>query len=875
MNKEQHVFTLIKPTESHSAFSQGVPLPKGMYSANESIELFFNNTAVPCATRALALWPDRSIRWLMLECVLPPVSNANTKFYIRTLRYNNVTLKKKWVHQDNDQLRVGLKDTRLSFDTNNFLHFTSNGAVSEGQATFEFEGQALLIQTIRTQHQSYYDSQNRPLFCDVTQEADFITAQNQAVRAKASLRCYYHLGLVQVQVNIHNPQAVVHHGGKWDLGNEHSLALTQFQIRLSSEAVNTNKATLYAGEDTASIEASASGVKKMSVTQFSSGGERWDSPNHKRADNRVALKKRGAQCLLDGAVSDMLRPEPAVFWEGSNGYALLRTQHFWQKFPSQLKADGEHIKLGFTNITDSGNEYEELQAGESKSHNFDLLLLPTKPSINIGFSKAQIKIPETLLEQCSIIPWFNSASANDDLQLFINAGINAEHANFFKKREALDEFGWRNFGDIYADHEAVGQDPSKPFVSHYNNQYDPLHGFLKQWMLSGDSRWQTLADDLFDHIVNIDIYETDSDKPEYNKGLFWHTDHYVEAQTATHRTYSKHQQANVYMDHAGGGGPGAHHCYTSGLALYYWLNGSQRALDVLLGMTQWMSHIYEGDKTLLGLFLRIKNANYLRVPFTNKLALGSGTGVLRNVFTNKYPLDRGTGNYVNTLLDAFEVTHDFQYLSQSETVILNTICADDDLSQRNFSDIENTWFYIVFLQAVAKHLFYAANLSGHADKTRVILRAFLHYAQYVRDHETLYLDNKQCLEYPNDTWTAQDVRKVHVLACASALCAPSEKDLYSQKANALHASIVAKLKHSDEAQYTRILALLMQNYGAVEALNSIDIPLKHDAANPTNKVVKAPSFTKRLIRFVTQYSLKRERQHLVARLPKLKKYLGQ
>ena len=44
--------------------------------------------------------------------------------------------------------------------------------------------------------------------------------------------------------------------------------------------------------------------------------------------------------------------------------------------------------------------------------------------------------------------------------------------SILNRREIIDEYGWRNFGEIYADHEAVYHQGRGPFVSHYNNQYD-------------------------------------------------------------------------------------------------------------------------------------------------------------------------------------------------------------------------------------------------------------------------------------------------------------------------------------------------------------------------------------------------------------------
>ena len=116
--------------------------------------------------------------------------------------------------------------------------------------------------------------------------------------------------------------------------------------------------------------------------------------------------------------------------------------------------------------------------------------------------------------------------------------------SFIARREIIDEYGWRHFGDIYADHEAVGHTGEKPLVAHYNNQYDVIHGAMIQFWRSGDQRWFELAADLARHVIDIDIYHTEEDRLAYNGGLFWHTDHYLDAGTATHRAYSK-QSLNV------------------------------------------------------------------------------------------------------------------------------------------------------------------------------------------------------------------------------------------------------------------------------------------------------------------------------------------
>jgi hypothetical protein len=358
----------------------------------------------------------------------------------------------------------------------------------------------------------------------------------------------------------------------------------------------------------------------------------------------------------------------------------------------------------------------------------------------------------------------------------------------------------------------------------------------------------------------------------------------VPAKTATHRTYSELQEMGVYMDHAGGGGPGAHHCYSSGLALYYLMSGDERAKQATVGLGQWMRNIYEGDGTLLGLVLQIKNANALSLPFSHKPLLGNGTGIARNPFTNRYPLDRGTGNYVNVMLDCFETTLQQSYFEHAQYIILNTISEHDNIDERNFSDIENTWYYVVLLQAVAKYLaivsqYITAESTGFIDlqKVSLIHNAFTHYSLWMAENEQPYLANKDVLEYPNDTWTGQDLRKIHVLLCAHEL---THTKSMLDKAHALTADIYPALLNSKESAFTRIQALIMQNYasqqsiaGSFNELSSILTQYSETHADKKRDHTVNKSVSVRALSFIKAYSINKEIDMLCVRIPSVRRWL--
>src|SRR5262249_24458101 len=138
-----------------------------------------------------------------------------------------------------------------------------------------------------------------------------------------------------------------------------------------------------------------------------------------------------------------------------------------------------------------------------------------------------------------------------------------------------------------------------PVISHYNNQYDVLHGLLLQYLRTGDPRWFALADPLARHVMDIDIYQTEEDKAAYNGGLFWFTDHYKDAATCTHRTYSRHNAPAKIR--AYGGGPSSNHNFATGFVYYYFLTGDPNARAAVLSLADWVLNMDDGSQNVFGL----------------------------------------------------------------------------------------------------------------------------------------------------------------------------------------------------------------------------------------------------------------------------------
>jgi hypothetical protein len=353
-----------------------------------------------------------------------------------------------------------------------------------------------------------------------------------------------------------------------------------------------------------------------------------------------------------------------------------------------------------------------------------------------------------------------------------------------------------------------------PLVSHYNNQYDPVAGFAYQFLRSGDRRWLRHMEELAAHVIDIDIYHTTGDKSAYNGGLFWHTYHYADADTGTHRSYPRALLRMTGMPgldpndpkakrsrgvYARGGGPANEHNYTTGLMLHHFLTGSPASRAAALGLARWVIDMDDGRKTIF---------RFLSRADTGRASMSRDDGY--------HGPGRGSGNSLSALLDGHRLSGDPAFLTKAEQLVRRCIHPADDVPRRNLLDVENRWFYTIFLQALGKYLDHKAE-RGQLDFLYAYARAgLLHYARWMAAHEAPTLSRPEVLEYPNETWAAQDMRKSEVFRFAARHATGGEKEVFIERAAFFFRDSVARLNSFE----TRTLArpvVLMLSYGYAHA----------------------------------------------------------
>ncbi|MCA9116388.1 MAG: hypothetical protein KDA79_14985, partial [Planctomycetaceae bacterium] len=531
------------------------------------------------------------------------------------------------------------------------------------------------------------------------------------IRFEAQLSIFPRTSLIRLEITLHNPGRARHRGGFWDLGDPGSRFLKGFSLKyiLPGQAANIRWVETCDGQ----VNETAS---HLDVYQDSSGGENWNSRNHVNREGRVPLSFRGYRVRTSSGEHTGRRASPVVAVTAGDTTVACVLTDFWQKFPGSITVEGDELQVGLWPTRTS--DLHELQAGEQYTRTvwFDMtgggeegierLRWVHRPPV-------AVPLPATMAD-AGILPVGHGATSaahevSSEVLQFVQAAVDGEHS-FFAKREVIDEFGWRNYGDLWADHEQAFYNGPHPVISHYNNQYDVLHSMLIQFVISGDEHWWNLADPLARHILDIDLYHTDRDKAAYNGGLFWHTDHYVECGMATHRTYSRGTGCS-------GGGPGAAHNYSSGLLLYHWLTGDRRSRLAVIQLADWVLAMDCGDRHLLGLLS------------------SSPTG-----FASENGAGRCAANSIVALLNGWSLTGQPHFRDYAEQLIRRVSHPDEDLEQQNLSDAESRWSYTIFLHALADYLRRCEQAEHDRETYHYAREVLLRYAMWMVKHERPYMD---------------------------------------------------------------------------------------------------------------------------------------
>lgn len=760
----------------------GVPIGRGRL-ADETRLVAVSDRAWPTAARVLERWPDGSIRWALLD-VHAEFAGPETVLELR----DDVP------PAEGPRLVVSRPGAAVTV-TDGALTLTVDPGDPRLVVRLEHDGQA--IATGATPFVALRDGAGTPVEVafsrlDVEHEGRLrvvLRASGTAAVDGGDLAVSVRLTIVAgwatvgVELGLHNPRAAVHPGGFWDLGDPGSMRLKAAAVVWALASAPSAVRLALTSADTA-----RSAAVPCAVVQQGSGGPHWTSRVHVNRDNVVALDGPGFVADAGGARTTGDRAEPWLACDGRDRSFVVAAPQFWQLFPKGLEAGADGGVTCWS--LPPGGDVHEIQAGER----CDFAWWITCGRAGDGETAAWCRHPSTVLPEIAAVAAVEAMPAllpvapgvNDGYEALVAAAVDGDDS-FLAKRERIDEYGWRHYGDLYADHEN-GDTPGRQFVSHYNNQYDAVLGLTLQALRHDDHRWWRQAADLARHVARIDVYWTTRDRAAYNGGLFWHTGHYTDAATSTHRCYPRNSGLS-------GGGPSNEHCYSTGLLLHHLLTGDPTSKEAVVSLGEWMIAIDDGRRARVPL------------PWLSHAPTG---GASATVSPDYHGPGRGPANAVLALLNAYRVTGDPRFTAKAEALVRRVVHPDVDPAAHDLLDVERRWSYTVMLQALGRCLFSGAGDAALRDYMRAVL---LRYARWMADHEYCYLDKPEVLEFPTETWAAQDLRKSEVFDLAAwHASSADERRRFLERARYFHARSIETLQTLPTRTRTRPLVLLLQ-YG--------------------------------------------------------------
>ena len=770
---------------SRSTMARNVPVVAGLCvprgrigdAVRGSVEGF--STAVDAQFEVLNRWSDGSARWILTSFVAPDVSSDGREIGLIAAPPNVPEIENEYsvttVKVTNGRIRVVTRDLSSDPPTERTLNLTPTICdIGDEELPLKFDG--IREEVVGPVRQVFVISSR-------IRSMPFITLQIRLTHWAAA-------GLLQVETRIRNTRRACHSGGLWDLGDAGSFRFHSLKVTICSDEIPGCATTHWKGEQDQPVRSTMSDV---SLRQFSSGDRFFCSTNHVTASGRIDVKSRGYEATSDAGTLRGYRAQPTFLIEADSSFLAIAVPEFWQQFPGSVTAALGTLEVGL--FPDLKSVTHELQGGEQKTRSFWLATGPGSGdirSLDWVHDTPRLLQSASSIADANVLPWFchhhnpdQSFNGKPQASVFpqhrdaVACGLplNKSCVNTVPKtgamecsdasvrfaqylhratsgafslearRATIDEYGWRNFGDIPADHEQTHYAGSNTIVSHYNNQFDMIFGGILQLAESGDLKWFDLLDPLARHVMDIDIYHTSSDRATFNGGLFWHTDHYVDAQSCTHRTYSHH---NHQPDQPYGGGPGCEHNYTTGLLHYYFLTGNPEARESVLSLAEWVIQMDDGRKTVFGLF--------------DAGPTGAASATVSEHFHGP---GRGAGNSINALLDAWLLTGSVCFLNKLEELIRRCVHPSQNPDDLHLLDAEGHWSYTVFLNSLGRYLLAkrdAELFDSMYSYSRDVMRT---YGRWMAARERRTLDSPDRLQYPTEAWAAQDFRKANVLRIAA------------------------------------------------------------------------------------------------------------
>ena len=657
--------------------STGVPLPRGAVTKLDRLAVIGPDGApVAAQFERLSVWPDSSLKWVLVDFAANCPAGGSARYILNdsgrridAASVLNVNEDKSTVTVETGVLKASLDKEKFDLFSRVWLDHDRDGKFSETElvsrdnpaAGISLEQTSGLIASAEQgKVESIVVEAAGPVRATVAVKGSIGERDGEAVfHYTARLHFYAGTGLVRTFFTLENRRHVNPvPGPSWVLGRPGNL--TYEDMSLTTALAFDGPIQMSVGDGPRDILDRVVLTGEGGIYQESSGGENWFNRAHMNAEYQIPMRFRGAKAFLAGVDAHTIDRPDAWLHVADRRYGLaVAVRHFWQNFPKALTAG----PAGDVRVALWPREYpstHELQAGEIKTHETAFYF----HTGNQGSNRRENRVATVMgafhhplvvrasADQYLAGGFFDDAipydpKASPDYERLQQAAVAEPEANLFTDRETADEFGWRNFGDTWANNEtdqSGGPHDGRDVVSHFNLEYDFGYGMLFQSLrtLGGapemSGKWWELAEAALRHEADIDVFHNMDDpfnRGVYDGGKFTHTAHGVEAALSTHRGAPQMTWfGSLRWPWGEGSSPESGHFNTRGQVCYYYFTGDRRVLESALQQTEL---------------------------------------VYRKISENRFPqidnLSREAGNNLQIMTDAYLLTWDDKYRVAAEKIL--------------------------------------------------------------------------------------------------------------------------------------------------------------------------------------------------------------
>lgn len=559
--------------------TSGVPLAQGELKDHQATALFdAAGQEVPLQTEALAVWPDGSIRWLLLDFQIDLAAKERKSLLLRygpEVKRAAVENPVRVTKQADGTVVLEPGPVRLEYG-------------SKQDAPYFFpQGQATLIEGTGAGK-----SDRRLTYNDIMLDCVHLSAGTRTdFKPQIEKIVVEQAGPVRACIRVSGPHVEKDKMFRY-VARVHAWRAQPY-IRVFYTLVNDRQDTLMADFDRLTV---------LFLNALPLGKEKeWCLLDGKEVANGRLFQVDESHYLLD----DKPAGRRACGWAAAGtkqGGMAIGLREFWQNWPKAIDAQPGLVKLELfprlpAGLYDGKPLAEEsklyyylrggkytLKVGAAKTHEFWIRYLDGKPDaeqLGAFFRAAE----DPLLATCEPAHASATKAAGDfppaDPKKYAgyDAWLDRALVAHLKLRDRDREYGMLNFGDWYGERG----------VNWGNLEYDLAHGLFLQYLRTGDRRYFTRASEAARHHIDVDVVHAVNPhlKNPWGRppavGDVWlhcvgHTGgYYDKAALPVENTYQ--------MGHSTNFG----HVWVSGDLDYYHLTGDRRAREVALQVADTMA----------------------------------------------------------------------------------------------------------------------------------------------------------------------------------------------------------------------------------------------------------------------------------------------